>query len=193
MKRIIVLAVLFVCFSFAAFSQTQHQTFKGIPMEGTVEQFAKKLEQKGYRRIQTKDRTIILSGDFASYKDCGIVLIGNTEKQITKIIVLFPKADSWSMLESIYGNIKNMMIQKYGDPTSVIEEFQGLYAHYAETDSEKMSAVRSDSFKYISAFLTEQGEIDLQILHLPPGCHVSLCYFDLATQQKTIDKAIEDL
>lgn len=38
--------------------------FKGIPMEGTLQSFTKKLEAKGYKTLSIKDAQAVLTGEF---------------------------------------------------------------------------------------------------------------------------------
>jgi len=53
------------------FAQTsEHLSFKGIPIDGTLDQYVSKMKQSGFTNLSTKDGTVLLSGDFAGYKNC---------------------------------------------------------------------------------------------------------------------------
>ena len=52
MKKLLVVAMLAMC-CIACHSQECPYKFLGIPIEGTMDEFAKKLEEKGSRRIIT--------------------------------------------------------------------------------------------------------------------------------------------
>jgi len=54
----------------AAFAQTKtdsslHLTFKGVPLDGTLDQYVVKMKQNGFKHISTKDGIAMLQGDFA--------------------------------------------------------------------------------------------------------------------------------
>lgn len=76
MKRIVLSFVYIVCFMSLSMGQN-HLRFKGVPMDGTIQQFAQKLTQKGLTIVEKGNDNIILSGMFASYKDCLIGVIGD--------------------------------------------------------------------------------------------------------------------
>ncbi|MBF0952193.1 MAG: hypothetical protein HXK18_01395, partial [Alloprevotella tannerae] len=105
-------------------SASDHMTFKGIPISGSLMEFAQKLSQKGFTVVQTNDVNVVLVGDFAGYKDCQILLLATKEtKTIYAVSVFLPSSTSWSLLESNYNHLKTMLTQKYGSPQNVVEEF----------------------------------------------------------------------
>src|SRR5205823_193361 len=65
-----------------------HLTFKGVSIDGTLNEFVYKMKQKGFTQIETKNGTTFLKGDFASYKNC-IVGVSTLKKKdlVSKIAV----------------------------------------------------------------------------------------------------------
>lgn len=68
-------SLLFIAIIMTASAQvkqdtSQHLTFKGVPLDGTLEQYVLKMKQNGFKHLSTKDGVAMLQGDFAGYKDC---------------------------------------------------------------------------------------------------------------------------
>lgn len=49
--------------------KTEHMTFKGVPIDGTLNEYVSKMKQSGFTLIDTEDGVAMLKGDFAAYKD----------------------------------------------------------------------------------------------------------------------------
>ncbi len=60
---------LFAVISYTVFAQSasEHLTFKGVPINGTLNEFVSKLKQKGLAHIGTEEGIAMLKGDFAAY------------------------------------------------------------------------------------------------------------------------------
>ena len=56
------------------YAQTEHIKFKGIPMEGTLQTFTTKLKTKSFTPIGIQDGVSMLTGEFAGYKNCFIII-----------------------------------------------------------------------------------------------------------------------
>lgn len=181
--------------SFAQTEQnsTGHLTFKGVPIDGTLNEYVAKMIQSGFTHIGTEAKTAMLNGDFAGYKDCYIGVSTLTQKDLVhKIAVIFPEKDTWSTLSGNYFNLKNMLTQKYDKPSEVVEKFDG-YSQPSD-DNDKMYRVKLDNCKYYSIWQTDKGEIQLSIEHESVvSCYVLLAYFDKTNSEIIKAKAIEDL
>lgn len=175
-----------------ATAQNEHMTFKGIPIDGSVANFAAKLQQKGFSRQGSQNGNVVLTGTFASYKDCTIGVVGDESGTTVKVVVIFPKYDTWSGLYGCFSNLKSMLTQKYGTPYVENETFE-MYAQ-PEDDGSRMYGVMFDQCKYFSAFETQNGSIELQISHDGvSSCFVVLSYYDKLNQQKALNSDIDDL
>ena len=175
-----------------ATAQTSHLTFKGIPIDGTLNTFVGKLKQKGFTQFGNNDGIAILKGEFASYKGCYVLTSQNSTGIVSKVLVMFPEKENWSTLYDNYISLKEMLTKKYGESTAVVEEFQGYSSPH--TDNDKMHEVRMDRCKYICDFTTENGTIELAISHSDDlGCFVTLIYNDAINSEKVQSSAIDDL
>jgi len=134
MKKSILL--LLVCFLAISLQAQEHLKFKGVPIDGTLKEFVLKLEAKGLKTAAMQDGIAVLQGDFASIKECAIVASSLKEKDIVnKVIVLLPEKTTWSALYESYAALKDLLTEKYGEPASCIEEFQGIQP---DTDNDKL-------------------------------------------------------
>lgn len=197
MKKVFSL-LLFTVIVLTGFAQVkqdadQHLVFKGVPIDGTLDDYVSKMKQNGFTHAQTQDGTAILNGDFAGYSGCIVgVSVLKQKDLVSKIAVVFPSADTWSTLSGNYFDLKQMLTEKYGEPSNVVEQFDGY--SQPNNDRDKLYGVRFDNCKYSSTWQTDKGEIILSISHKGAGsCFVSLAYLDKINSDKVKAKAKDDL
>lgn len=188
------LTLIFTLTTMLTFAQkSEHLTFKGVPIDGTLNEFVSKMKQNGFTHLGTEDGTAILNGDFAGYKDCYVGV--STLKQndlVHKIAVIFPDNDTWSTLSGNYFDLKKMLTEKYGEPSDVVEKFDTYWQ--PRDDKSRMYQVGMDRCKYYSIWQTDKGEIQLSIDHNNvTSCFVKLAYFDKINSDKIKAKAKDDL
>jgi len=188
------LTLIFTLTTTLTFAQTsEHLSFKGVPIDGTLDEYVSKMKQNGFTHIQTEDGTAILNGDFAGYKDCYVGVSTLKKKDLVhKIAVIFPGKDTWSRLSGNYFDLKEMLTEKYGKPTDIVEKFDGY--SQPRDDNSRMHEVGMDRCKYYSIWETDKGEIQLSIEHESLiKYYVRLGYFDKINSAKIKAKAIDDL
>ncbi|MDR2653420.1 MAG: hypothetical protein LBC68_14130 [Prevotellaceae bacterium] len=194
MKKIIisVIVALTTMISFAQDQSSQHLSFKGVPIDGTLNEYVVKMKQSGFTMLGIKDGVATLKGDFAAYKGC-IVGISTLKGKdlVNKIIVAFPECDTWSQLASNYFSLKEMLTQKYGKPSESVEKFQ---SSYIDDDNDRMYAVKSNRCTYYTTYKTEKGDIQLSISHGEVlSCFVLLAYCDKINGDIVRQQAMDDL
>ena len=181
--------------SLTSFAQTEspHLTFKGVPIDGTLNEYVQKMKQKGFTYLGTEDGIALLKGDFAAYKGCTVGVATLKQKDlVSKITVIFPDCETWAMLANNYYSLKEMLTEKYGMPADFTEKFQG----YSEPrdDNSRMHEVKMDRCKYVTTFETPKGDIQLYIGHNSVmSCYVMLSYFDKINGDVIRAKAMDDL
>lgn len=192
------LALFLIFTSCVLFAQTssdtsKHLTFKGVPLDGTLDQFVLKMKQSGFKHVSTDNGTAMLQGDFAGYKDCYVGVSTLKQKDLVhKIGVIFPDRDTWSALSGNYIDLKQMLIEKYGKPTEIVEKFDGR--SQPRDDNSKMYEVKFDNCKYYSIWVIDNGDIELSISHNSvSSCFVKLVYFDKANSATIKKQALDDL
>lgn len=187
--------LILLFFSFVLFAQSQkkeHLSFKGVPIDGTLTQYVLKMKQGGFVHTNTQNGIAFLKGDFAGYKNCYVGVSTLKAKDLVhKIAVIFPQRETWSTLSGNYFELKDMLTEKYGKPSDVVEKFDNASP---DDDHSKMYEVGFDRCKYSSIWRTNNGEIELAIHHDGITRYfVRLMYFDKINNEVIRAKAKDDL
>ena len=96
-----------------------HLTFKGVPIDGTLKNFVRRMEKAGFYHDGDKGGAAILTGDFAGYKGCTITVSTLDQKDlVSHITVWFPQRETWGDLSGDYFSLKKLLTQKYGTPSA---------------------------------------------------------------------------
>lgn len=192
MKKII---ILFACLIIAgtAFAQ-QHLSFKGVPINGTLQEYTNAMVKAGFHYEGTQDGISILTGDFAGYKNCvvGVSTLKNINV-VSHIAVLFPDKDTWKSLQKDYEMLKSMLTEKYGIPSDSKEKFTGYIGDY--DNGLVMIAIKNGKYEWYTIFSTELGDIELSIMEgteYDTG-KVRLSYYDKINSEKVRSSAMDDL
>ena len=196
MKKIIItLSFLMILISSSFAQNSEHLKFKGVPIDGTLNEYVSKMKQAGFVLEGTEDGIALLSGEFAGYSDC-IVGVQTLQKLnlVHEIVVLFPSQDKWSGLSYDYERLKTMLTKKYGEPDECMEKFNAP-SFATSDDNGKMSQVKMNNCKYHSTYNTDNGSITLTISNdgYEFGCRVKLFYTDKINSEIFDDAAMEDL
>lgn len=194
MKRITFLIILMLC-SIASIAQTanEHLTFKGVPIDGSLNEYVTKMKTAGFSYLGMEDGTAILQGDFAGVKECLVIVSTLTDADIVNTIsVMFPEKKDWSSLEENYQCLKGMLREKYGKPSDCVEKFQG---YTSSMDNRlKLHYLEMDRCTYTTVFETPKGIIQLSLAHKGvSSCFVKLQYWDKINTEAVRAKAMDDL
>ena len=137
MKKIIVALVLLIA-STSLYAQAP--LFKGVAIEGGINDFMTKLKAKGcvfVERTKAPDsgsEVIRMKGSYAGYQNCEIILFANKGKEIEGVRVIMPLkcykygetiegiSDNYKDVRSMYLDVKLKLIEKYGTPVVVHED-----------------------------------------------------------------------
>ncbi len=175
MKKITLLAAfcLFAIFAFAQNPALNVPKFKGIEITGTVDQFGTKLASQGFKLLSKEANTYLYTGRFAGQDDCLIYLlpVENTNN-IASVSVMFGvkiseygsiySYETWEELIEDYNNLKDLLTEKYGQPTEQNEGFaQDVYV----PDSYfKLHAVKEGQCEYYAEWGDE--DVDKMVVNL---------------------------
>ena len=172
-------------------SENQHLLFKGVPIDGTLNEYVAKMNLNGFIVMSSESGTAVLQGDFAGYKNCEISIITLKGKDlVNRITVLLPEDTEWSTLSNNYNNLKEMLTRKYGSPSRTSENW---LIRSEPALSMKMFYIGTDQCNYVTSFETPSGTIKLKIDHSGYDCFVSMSYFDKINGEIMKAKAIDDL
>lgn len=189
MKNVL-LTIAFAFFASLSIAQN-HMTFKGIPIDGTLNSFVQKLKAKGYTYVTTQDGMALLTGEFAATKGCTIVVSRFSDRdQVNLVGVIFPEEKTWSKISSTYFTLKRLLTEKYGEPDS-IEFFSD---DEPCDDFLKFHALLGDECHYTSEFSEDNGKIQLTMAKQSyNSASVILKYIDDANAKETRKKIMDDL
>ena len=167
MKRILTIAVLIFSFMFVmAQTSNNHLTFMGIPITGTLESFAQKLVAKGFEKKYSDKSMIGFEGEFAGYSDCKIYVLKVPNRNIVyRVGVTFPKESSWANLEKEYNQFKDMLTNKYGEPSWYSETFKEGASTF--NDYAKMESLKEGNCYYWTHWEVDNGAILVRIASIP--------------------------
>lgn len=182
----------------AAFAQTEleHLTFKGVPIDGSLNSFVQKMKQKGFTYDDTYNNSVLMKGTFSGYAGCKIWVFTTKQTDLVYSVgVNFPEAESWDMLSSNYFRLKDMLTTKYGEPSESTETFDAY--SQPNDDQMRMLYTKTDKCKYETFYATTKGFIKLIISHVSAryydSCYVSLIYTDGINYFKNQSEDIDDL
>ena len=180
MKRILTIAVFIFSFMFVmAQTPNNHLTFKGIPITGTLENFARELGAKGFENIYSDKSCVGFKGEFAGYSGCNIYVFKVPNRNIVyRVGVCLPEKSSWERLEEEYNKFKGMLTSKYGEPALHSEIFKEGALTF--NDAAKMSSLKAGNCDYWAEWVADNGDIKMQIFSIPDTYdgYICLTYFD---------------
>lgn len=189
MKKIL-LFVIGIILAASLSAQNSHLTFKGVPIDGSLNEFVNKMKEAGFMHTDTQNGVATLKGDFAGYKSCFIfVRTLKPRYLVSEIVVAFPFRSYWYEAESDYKNLKDMLTRKYGEPVKVKEEFN----RNNPSDDYKFHYLKRYEGFYYCVFEAENGRLSLEIEGDGTRGRVNLWYTDKINTAKTEADAMNDL
>lgn len=176
--------------------ERQHLTFKGIPIDGTPEEFGRKLEAVGFEyNDKSQGLYWYKGGSFAGYSDCEVI-VKAYDNLVYEVVVLLPTKYRWSHLYGDYSSLVYSLTKKYGEPIYKTEEFVNTPRYIdISDDNDKYSEVKDNHCKYYCAFrdapgLGYNGTIHIEIK--ATGC-VGLHYTDWYNEYLKKQAVVNDL
>lgn len=138
--------------------ERQHLTFKGIPIDGTPEEFGCKLEAVGFKyKYKSQGLYWYEGGSFAGYSDCEVI-VKPYDNLVYEVVVLLPTKYQWSHLYGDYSSLVYSLTKKYGEPIYKTEEFVNTPRYIdISDDNDKYSEVKDNHCKYYCAFRDAPG------------------------------------
>lgn len=141
--------------SLSSFSQ-EHLDFRGVPIDGHLDEFVAKMETMGYTIKEKEGNIVVMAGQFTN-RDVALCVVGSRQtKTVWQVIVNFDECSSWSSLKNSYFEYKDLYIKKYGPAKHTYEFFCDPYY---EGDGYELQALRKEKCFYDSFFETVSGKI----------------------------------
>lgn len=191
MKKLLI--SLFVILYTTIGQAQEHLTFKGVPIDGTLDTYVANMKKAGFTFIGEDDGIAMLRGDFAGYRNCtiGVVTLKSIDI-VNRISVLFDSHQDWNNIYVNYSSLKEMLTTKYGKYADCVEKFEGY--SQPRDDNGKMHELTMDRCKFYTIWKTDKGSIELEIIkgNLGGGM-VRLSYWDKINTMSVQEKAMDDL
>lgn len=140
-------------------SNSEHLSFKGIPIEGSMSEFCQKLKAKGFTSLGIKNDVSLFMGDFTGRNATIGVTATEDGQSVFAVTVLFDPSGEWSNLVDIYNYYKDLYIRKYGKPTISKESNPAR----SDSNSALMAEVYDGTVIWGSAWEVTGGDIELSI------------------------------
>lgn len=162
MKKVLFLLAVFCINISIAQNHMSNLEFKGIPIEGDSNNFGKKLEEQGFKRIKGNNDECFI-GKFAN-KECKILLgnITNTNNIKEVNVLIASDIETWNSIKILYDEFKEQLTKKYGEPTKNMEFFKYPYK-FSDSDNDKWTALIVGKATFASIFELDNGKIYLSI------------------------------
>ena len=169
----------------------EHLSFKGIPIEGSIKEFCKKLEAKGLTSMGTEDNITLFTGDFTGREATIAVAATDDGKNVFSVVVLFDSSEEWNTLVNTYDYYKDLYTRKYGKPTKSKENNP---AHSNENIF-LMNKLNSGTVVWASAWEVTGGDIELSIEKADNYMSglVMIRYRDAQNVEAKIHRDLEDI
>lgn len=175
--------------------ESTHLTFKGVPIDGPLSDFTSALRHNGFISTGMEGEEATLRGKFGSYSKCKVNVRANKYTGNTCLVrVTFPDCYSWEEMYGLYSQLKDLITEKYGNPSESVEEFRTVLYRPEEDDLSKMQCLRFDECNYRTEWILDKGHVVLKmdhdgILH----CFPTLTYIDAENYETTESEFMYDL
>lgn len=155
------ICIIFIIASYCTcFAQKQeHLTFKGIPLEGSMDSFCQKLEAKGYIVLDRNNTLTVLHGDFTGYPATIRITATDDGKNVFAVCVIFDSSRDWRTLVNTYDHYKDLYTIKYGQPKLQKEHNPSN----SNSNAVLMLKLEEGTVEYFCIWETKGGEIKLTI------------------------------
>lgn len=190
MKKIIFTFTLFL--STINLMAQEHLSFKGIPIEGSITEFCKKLKNKGFTSIGHENNISMFSGDFTGRESTVAVASTDDGENVFGVVVFFDTSEEWNTLVDTYDYYKELYTRKYGKPTKSKEKNPSR----SDSNISLMSEVYQGTVVWASAWEVTGGDIELSIEKAEGIGYVGMVmirYRDAQNVEAKIQRDLEDI
>jgi hypothetical protein len=157
MKKYLLLFVLL--FQFVCTNAQDHLKFRGIPINGNIENFILKMRSIGYEKVCQINDGALMKGEFAGM-NCEVTIICSQKTHtVAKIVIDSPKYYDWVSIKMDYLKYKDQYSKKYGNLTS--DEY--FIDPYHEGDGLELQAISSNKGIYSFSYTDGNGVVYLKI------------------------------
>ena len=162
-----ILPFLFLLSLLLVFTQCNftHLRFEGIPIDGPIEPFVQKLQEKGFKPMEKWEEMQCLKGTFAGKSNCQVFVLRNVKRDVVyRVVVCMPFRDNWEQIERDYQYLQRYYIKKLGAPDEFHSNFE--VTREVESNEDKWKLLCADKCDYTSTWEVDGGKIYLEMSHI---------------------------
>lgn len=174
--------------------ERQHLTFKGIPIDGTPEEFGRKLEAVGFEyNCKSQGSYWYEGGSFAGYSDCEVI-VKTYDNLVYEVVAILPTQYRWNHLYNDYCTLVSSLKKKYGEPHYSKEEFVSTPSYIdLDDDNDKYSEVKDGHCKYYTGFSVGYGLTGSVHIEIKATGRVGIHYTDWYNEYLKEQAVVNDL
>lgn len=112
-RKLLLLLCMLLSLAVQAQTATGHLKFKGVPMDGPVDEFVEKIKGTDLQVVDKFDDATMLTGTFAGYRNCKVFVYPSKGNGHVRMVgVTFDLQETWPDLYSNYLSLKTMLTKK---------------------------------------------------------------------------------
>ena len=157
---------------------SKHFTFRDVIIDGPIKQFVNELKKQNFKLEDITDVDAVLNGKFTGEQVQ--LLVQGRKETVGSVSVIFPLRDSWPETKERYSYIKANLIEKYGEPKILTENFDEPYGDGLGNEKQ---ALQEGKCTYECNFTSENGEGMIR-LKIYVDMSIMLVYVDTANYLK---------
>lgn len=189
MKKILC-TLLLITFTISGYSQ-EHFEFMGIPIDGSVDAFAKRLKDKGFKESSSKDK-YFLEGKFAT-EDVYVQIVKTPKTQTVCAVLIhyYQVQNNWNLIKLKFDNLVRQFSIKHNNPEDLTKSFQ---EPFKEGDGNEINALKADKVKFLAEWSMENGGISITLISTgtPMVSYTDKANFSLYLQEEQ-ELALDDI
>lgn len=147
MKRVVLLLITIVCF--CACTKEKEVKIKGVPFLSKYNDFVSGIKEVGFTEDRFCSSYSLLKGTFIGQEANICVHLSHTNDSIKYVHITFGDIRIWKDLQSMYNDVVEMYIKKYGKPIEKISRFN---YPYSDGDGREIEAIRSENAIFKTIF-----------------------------------------
>ena len=136
------------------------QEVMGIKIQGRIIDVVAQFEQKGFVQKVSKKDVIYMQGTVENRNMELWLACTPKTRLVWKAQVAFKGKSAWNELKTQFDDMRDALIQKYGEPT---HDFRLFSSPYCEGDGNETFAVSSDKVHFASSWIFDDYSIRLEI------------------------------
>lgn len=165
----------------------EHLSFKGIPIDGSLDEFMFKMRYIEYRPSGRYGNAQHFDGIFIG--EPVTIVAEEAAGNVYRVEVQFRTWNSWKELSGQYEQIKSLLTAKYGSPVKQVEQCQSGYGPGSNLE---LMGIHTERCLYQVDFESGSPAGSIQ-LSISKKAAIRIVYLDKINYDKTINQFIDDL